>query len=259
MDRRPLDAATSQGLVLVVEDDEEMSRLLAKLLAADGYQVESVTDSEAAIAAVLGREPDLVLLDIVLGGEDGRDILRELRCVSDVPVVFLTGRGLEMDRVAGLKMGADDYVVKPFSPAELTARIESLLRRSRRNGYRHVPGDAIEFGALRVDRTTREVELHGRTVELTAKEFDLLAFLAASPRQVFSRAQLLDRVWSSSTEWQGEATVTEHIRRLRCKIEADPCQPRCITTVRGVGYRFEPGGVGADPATSGPGRSTRSV
>jgi DNA-binding response OmpR family regulator len=150
-------------------------------------------------------------------------------------------------------------VVKPFSPGELTARIESVLRRSRRGGYQQVRGGTIVFGALCIDPTSREVQLHGQAIELTAKEFDLLAFLATSPRQVFSRAQLLDQVWSSSADWQNDATVTEHIRRLRRKIEADPDRPAYITTVRGVGYRFEPGGLGAGPASSGPRRSARSV
>jgi DNA-binding response OmpR family regulator len=154
-----------------------------------------------------------------------------------VPVVFLTGRGHEIDRIAGLRMGADDYIVKPFSPGELTARVESVLRRAQpRSDHTGLLG----FGALHIDARTREVVLNQRRVDMTTKEFDLLYFLASSPRQVFSREQLLDQVWSSSSEWQTDATVTEHIRRLRRKIEADPDQPAWITTVRGAGYRFEP-------------------
>jgi two-component system phosphate regulon response regulator PhoB len=179
-------------------------------------------------------------LDVVLGGEDGRDLLVKLRQKSDVPAVFLTGRGLEGDRIAGLRMGADDYIVKPFSRGELSARIETVLRRTRpAPGGRSLRRVGLTFGELRIDLTTREVERAGELIELTAMEFNLLAFLASSPRQVFSRQQLLQNVWSSSSEWQDEATVTEHIRRVRRKIEVDPDHPRWITTVRGVGYRFE--------------------
>ena len=144
-----------------------------------------------------------------------------------------------MDRIAGLRMGADDYVVKPISRGELSARIESVLRRSRTT-RQSSNGQSLYFGSLRIDTLTREVENDGELIDLTTKEFDLLAFLSSSPRQVFSRQQLLQHVWSSSSEWQDDATVTEHIRRVRRKIEVDPDHPRIITTVRGVGYRFEP-------------------
>jgi DNA-binding response OmpR family regulator len=180
-------------------------------------------------------------LDIVLGSEDGREVLRELRLISDVPTIFLTGRGLETERIAGLKMGADDYIVKPFSLGEVSARIESVLRRSGANSLQHqIDAPNISFGDLQINDNTHEVRLAGKLLDLTSKEFSLLNFIAASPRQVYSRAQLLEHVWSSSSEWQNEATVTEHIRRLRAKIEEDPDHPRWIKTVRGVGYRFEP-------------------
>jgi len=191
-----------------------------------------------ALTAVAQQAPDLVLLDIVLGTEDGRDVLRELRQLSDVPVIFLTGRGLESDRIAGLKMGADDYVVKPFSLGELSARVESVLRRGSRPAATLT--NRMDFGDLVINDQTHEVTLNGELLELTAKEYSLLVFLATSPRQVFSREQLLEHVWSSSGEWQNEATVTEHIRWLRHKIESDPEAPKWITTVRGFGYRFEP-------------------
>jgi DNA-binding response OmpR family regulator len=233
---------SSQVRLLVVEDDAEMRNLLAQLLAADGYDVRTASDSRDAIRAVAGEEPDLVLLDIMLGDEDGRDVLKELRRMSDVPVVFLTARNHEIDKIAGLKMGADDYVVKPFSPAELAARVDCVLRRSHRPGK---TAGITDFGGLRINFLAREVEVQGEVVDLTPKEFDTLAFLAASPRRAYSRGQLLANVWGSSTDWQAEATVTEHIRRLRRKIEADPDQPRWITTVRGVGYRFEPGANGS--------------
>jgi DNA-binding response OmpR family regulator len=227
--------------ILVVEDDPDISDLLKRVLESDGYEVEMATDSAGALRAVEEHAPDLVLLDVVLGGEDGRDLLVKLRQKSDVPAVFLTGRGLEGDRIAGLRMGADDYIVKPFSRGELSARIETVLRRARPAAPPEAKEGAtgLTFGELRIDLTTREVERGGELIELTAMEFNLLAFLASSPRQVFSRQQLLQNVWSSSSEWQDEATVTEHIRRVRRKIEVDPDHPRWITTVRGVGYRFE--------------------
>jgi two-component system, OmpR family, phosphate regulon response regulator PhoB len=243
---------------LIVEDDQEMRLLLTTLLSADGYAVEAVATSSDALAAA---DADLVLIDIALGDEDGRDLLQELRRISDVPVVFLTGRGHEMDRIAGLKMGADDYVVKPFSPGELSARIDAVLRRARpKDGaITETAGKkGLEFGPLRIDPVAREVEVDNQLIDLTAKEFDLIAFLASSPRQVFSRQQLLQHVWSSSREWQDEATVTEHIRRVRRKIETDSERPQWITTVRGVGYRFEPEG-GAHRGRPGPEPITHSA
>jgi DNA-binding response OmpR family regulator len=235
---------TSKATLLVVEDDDYVRELLMSHLTHDGYEVHQAQDSMTAINVLAQKEPDLVLLDIMLGAEDGRDLLQEMRRVSEVPVVFLTARSHEIDRIAGLKMGADDYVVKPFSAGELSARVESVLRRTRRTTR---PSEIVIFGDLQINFSAREVQVCGRVVDLTPKEFDLLAFLAASPRQAFSRAQLLDHVWSSSADWQGEATVTEHIRRLRRKIERDPERPRWITTVRGVGYRFE---TASDPGLS---------
>jgi DNA-binding response OmpR family regulator len=232
-------ATTSATKILVVEDDPDMRNLLQRMLEGDGYVVDTAGDASSTLASATKFQPDLVLLDIELGGDDGRDILQALRESGDMPVIFVTGRGLEMDRIAGLRMGADDYVVKPISRGELTARIESVLRRSRVTRHA-LNGQSIYFGSLRIDTLTREVENEGALVDLTTKEFDLLAFLSASPRQVFSRQQLLQHVWSSSSEWQDDATVTEHIRRVRRKIEVDPDHPRIITTVRGVGYRFEP-------------------
>lgn len=236
------------GFVLIVDDDAETSRLLAILLGADGLETAVAANSADALLAVAAREPDLVLLDVSLGAEDGRDLFRELRCVSDIPVVFLTGRGHEIDRIAGLKMGADDYIVKPFSPGELAARVEAVLRRSGGPKPAAHRQSGLVFGELEIHRTSREVRVFGELVELTAKEFDLLLFLAESPRQVFTRAQLLDHVWKSSADWQDDATVTEHVRRLRRKVEVDPEHPSWIRTVRGVGYRFEPGAGGRRPA-----------
>jgi two-component system phosphate regulon response regulator PhoB len=227
--------------ILVVDDDQEMTKMLEKYLSNEGYQVTIATTGAAALSAASATEPELVLLDIVLGAEDGREILRDLRSISDVPVVFLTGRGLETERIAGLKLGADDYIVKPFSLGEVSARIETILRRSGVNTAQHaIERPDISFGDLQINENTHEVRLAGQLLDLTSKEFSLLNFIAATPRQVYTRSQLLEHVWASSSEWQNEATVTEHIRRLRAKIETDPDHPKWIKTVRGVGYRFEP-------------------
>jgi DNA-binding response OmpR family regulator len=223
--------------VLVVDDDDDVRNVLLRALGADGYSVDAVPDGPSARLALTSTPPpDLVVLDLGLAAEDGLDILTHLRETTDLPVILLTGRGEEQDKILGLKLGADDYLVKPFSSGELSARIASVLRRTRRAA----PAAAIEFEDLRVDLITREVIVRGESVQMTAKEFDLLAFLAASPRQVFDREQLLRHVWASSSEWQDSATVTEYVRRVRRKIEQDADRPRWVTTVRGVGYRFEP-------------------
>src|SRR5665213_1795983 len=183
--------------ILIVDDDLEMCEMLQRLLEADGYEVETVVTATDALDAVARNEPGLVLLDVVLDKEDGRDLLREMRLLCNVPVVFLTGKGTEIDRIAGLKMGADDYMVKPFSPGELSARVASILRRTQRAAIVCKNEEKIVFGNLSIDTSSREVFLESVQVMLTAKEFDLLAFLAADPRRVFNRHQLLTRVWDS--------------------------------------------------------------
>jgi DNA-binding response OmpR family regulator len=225
----------SRGRILVVDDEPDIRALLVRYLEMEGYQVDEAADAKGAFEALAANPPDLVLLDVMLSPDDGLEVLSQLRKESDVAVILLTGRGAEADRVVGLKLGADDYVVKPFSPAEVEARIASVLRR-----VRPAVATSLVFEGLTIGQATREVMVDGKLVTLTAKEFDLLNFLASSPRQVFTREQLLDRVWNSSSEWQGSGTVTEHIRRLRSRIEADPDHPRWITTVWGVGYRFNP-------------------
>jgi len=222
--------------VLVVDDDEAVRILLTRYLEMEGFQVEQVAEGGAALAAIEATHPDLVLLDLMLPAQDGLDILTRLRRDSDVPVILLTSRGSEADRILGLKLGADDYVVKPFSLGELTARIGSVLRRTRGEASSQ---SILQFDGLSLDLATREVTAGDLVVTTTAREFDLLAFLAASPRQVFTRQQLLAHVWDSSSEWQDPDTVTEHIRRIRRRIEPDPEKPRWIKTVRGVGYRFD--------------------
>lgn len=227
--------------ILLVDDDPEITKLLSTFLTTEGHEMLVASNGAEALAMVSSQNPELVLLDIVLGDEDGRDVLREVRLISDVAVIFLTGRGLESERIGGLKLGADDYIVKPFSLGEVSARIESVLRRSGVNMTQHqIETPDIAYADLLINESTHEVRLRGELLELTSKEFALLAFMASSPRQVYSRAQLLDHVWSSSSEWQNEATVTEHVRRLRAKIEVDPDNPKWIKTIRGVGYRFEP-------------------
>jgi len=223
----------------VVDDEAQVRTLVGRLLRHEGYVVCEAADATSALRTFDEREPDIVLLDVVMPNVDGIDLLGEIRKRSAVPVIMLSALGDEADRILGLRTGADDYMVKPFSPGELSARIESVLRRAR-NPVAPRDDGVLRFGALRIDPATRDVHVDGALVTLTAREFDLLVFLASSPRQVFDRQQLLAQVWSSSTEWQDPATVTEHVRRIRRKIEIDPDRPRWVKTVRGVGYRFEP-------------------
>jgi DNA-binding response OmpR family regulator len=221
--------------VLVVDDQAGVRRVVARALGDAGYEVAEAADGATALAMLTADPPDLVVLDLSLPRVAGLDVLTRLRSTSDVPVIILTGRGADAERIVGLDLGADDYVVKPFSPLELAARVRSLLRRTARG-----TSERLVFGPLTIELGTRDVSVEGEPVELTVKEFDLLAFLAASPRRVFSREHLLQEVWSSSSEWQDPGTVTQHIHRLRRKIEPDPGRPRWLHAVRGIGYRFEP-------------------
>jgi DNA-binding response OmpR family regulator len=222
--------------VLVVDDEPMVREVVARYLEREGFRVDAAGDGREARELIERRPPDLIVLDLMLPEVGGLDILTDLRRRTDLPVIVLTARGEEPDRVVGLELGADDYLVKPFSPRELVARVRSVLRRSAPRPAR----SRLEFDRLVIDPTTREVWVGDRAVELTPKEFDLLAFLAASPRQVFSRTQLLSQVWDSSPDWQDPSTVTVHVGRLRQKLEADPHNPRWVATVWGVGYRFEP-------------------
>ena len=230
--------SASGTAVLVVDDEPTVREVVATYLRRDGHVVTEAGDGTAAIELVQRERFDLVVLDMMLPGVNGLDILRRIRQMGDMPVIMLTARAEESDRVAGLELGADDYVVKPFSPRELAARVNGVLRRAAPKATTEVA--RLEFGPLVVDQRAREVILDGALIEFTPKEFDVLAHLAASPREVFSRADLLRDVWQSSPDWQDPATVTVHVRRIRNKIEADPENPRWITTVWGVGYRFEP-------------------
>jgi DNA-binding response OmpR family regulator len=230
----------SAHTVLVVDDEPMLRNLMSHLLHLEGYKVLEAEDGLTALDVVATENPDLVLLDVMLPARNGLDVLGDLRRTSDIPVILVSARAEEDDRVAGLRLGADDYVTKPFSAAELSARVASLLRRSVMRRAPARSGGRLTFAGLAIDLRTREVRVAGARVEMTAKEFDLLAYLAGQPREVFSRDQLLEQVWGSSSNWQSDATVTEHVRRLRRKIEVDPDNPRWITTVRGVGYRFDP-------------------
>ena len=230
----------SPATVLVVDDEPMVREVLVRYLELDGLRVHEAADGDEAVAWLARHEPDLVVLDIMLPGKDGLTILRRIRAASNVPVILLTARAEEADRVVGLELGADDYVVKPFSPREVAARARTVLRRTHAGAHGSMRDQgALQFEGLHIDPRTREVVVDGQLASLTAKEFDLLYALASSPRQVFSRRQLLAQVWDSSPEYQDPATVTVHIGRLRQKIEADPDTPRWITTTRGIGYRFE--------------------
>ena len=228
----------NQARILVVEDEPSIREVVSLYLSRAGYQVTVVKDGQAALESLAGQLPDLVVLDLMLPEVDGLEITRWLRERGDTPIIILTARREERDRIVGLEMGADDYVVKPFSPQELVSRVRAVLRRTKGSA----PGGGerpLVYGSLCIDPQTRLVTVEGDEKMLTAKEFDLLWTMARHPRQVFSRDQLLDLVWGL-TEYIDPSTVTVHVRRLREKIEIDPGNPHYVQTVWGVGYRFEP-------------------
>jgi two-component system, OmpR family, response regulator ResD len=222
--------------VLVVDDEPIVRDVVVRYLERDGYRTLTASDGDTAKALIEEREPSLVVLDVMLPGTDGLSLCRWIRGRSGLPVILLTARGEEADRIVGLELGADDYVTKPFSPRELAARVRSVLRRSNGSTPLH---EKIEFGEIELDGGSREARRAGAVIRLTAKEFELLSFLASHPRRVFSRDQLMARVWGYEAAVD-TGTVTVHIRRLREKIEADPGQPRHLHTVWGTGYRLDP-------------------
>jgi DNA-binding response OmpR family regulator len=224
--------------VLVVEDEPSIAEVVELYLKRAGFKVKVAGDGQAALEAVEQQMPDLVVLDIMLPNIDGLEITRWLRDQGDVPIIILTARRGEADRIAGLEMGADDYVVKPFSPQELVSRVRAVLRRTM-DRSEDAQEKQIKFEDLTIDPQTRLVSALGEEITLTAKEFELLWLLALHPRQVFTRQQLLERVWGLS-DFIDPGTVTVHVRRLREKIEVDPSKPSHIKTVWGVGYKFEP-------------------
>jgi DNA-binding response OmpR family regulator len=226
--------------VLIVDDDRRLAEVVTRYLERDGFAVAIADDGARGLEQALADPPDLVVLDLTLPAIDGLEVCRRLRREVSIPIVMLTARADEGDRVAGLELGADDYVTKPFSPRELTARIKAVLRRTQ-------PTDALSprvaplvtrDGSIAVDTVAHEVRVQGELVALTAKEFSLLAYLMAHSRRAFRREELLAAVWGWTVG--DAATVTVHMRRLREKIESDPSEPVYLSTVRGVGYRFEP-------------------
>src|SRR6266540_4580349 len=221
--------------VLVVDDEPHIRTVLRRYLEADGLTVAEAADGEAALAALRENPPDLVLLDVMLPGIDGIEVLRQLRIFSDLYVILVTARAEEIDKLVGLGVGADDYVTKPFSPREVTARVKAVLRRDR--APRAGEDTTLRFEGLAVDPAGREVEANGAAVTLSSLEFDLLAALARAPGRVFSRAQLLQQVWGYDF-YGDERVVDVHIRSLRQRLGDDAIDPHLIATVRGVGYKF---------------------
>ena len=224
--------------ILVVDDEPSICEVVSLYLQRAGYTVQVANDGRGALQMLTEALPDLVVLDVMLPSVDGLEITRRLRSVGNTPIILLTARREEADRILGLELGADDYVVKPFSPQELVSRVRAVLRRAQVGELRgEQEAAALTFEGLSIDGRARLVYVNQQAVALTAKEFDLLWFLARRPRQVFNRDQLLAEVWGE-TQYIDSSTVTVHVRRLREKLEADPAAPRFIQTVWGVGYRF---------------------
>ena len=227
---------SEMATVLVVDDEPIVRDVVVRYLQRDGFDTLEAGDGDAARSIIESGAADLVVLDVMLPGADGLTLCRWIRAGSDLPVIMLTARGEAADRIVGLEIGADDYVTKPFSPRELAIRVRNVLKRAETTPP---VADTLSFDGLTLDGKTREVTLDGEPVRLTGKEFDLLHFLASNPREVFSRTQLMDRVWGYEAALD-TGTVTVHIRRLRSKIERDPSTPRHLETLWGVGYRFVP-------------------
>ena len=226
----------TRGSILVVDDEPTIAEVVGRYLDRAGYEVSTAADGRSALEKATEQRPDLVVLDLMLPGIDGLEVMRRLRELDRerIPILLLTAKGEEIDRVTGLRLGADDYVVKPFSPAELVARVDAILRRIDTTPDQEPP---LAFGELVIDAAARRVTRGDAEVVLTQREFDLLLFLARHPQQAFTRSQLMDRVWQYSF-YTDTSTVTVHVRRLRSKIELDSERPRYLETVWGVGYRF---------------------
>jgi DNA-binding response OmpR family regulator len=222
--------------VLVVDDEPIVRDVVVRYLRRDGYETREAATGDEARQILESEPPELVVLDVMLPGTDGLELCRWIRSRSELPVIMLTARGEEADRIVGLELGADDYVTKPFSPRELAVRVRNVLRRTRPAS---VDAECVEFGPFEVDAAAREVRRDGTALKLTMKEFDLLWFLVSHPRRVFSRDQLMAGVWGYASALD-TGTVTVHIRRLREKVEDDPSHPQYLETVWGVGYRFNP-------------------
>lgn len=224
--------------ILVVDDEPSIREVMSLYLTRDGFNVVTAEDGAEALALARSEDPDLILLDVMLPFRSGLEITETLRGERSVPIILLTARTDEIDRINGLELGADDYVVKPFSPREVVARVRAVLRRSGPSEDRDEQSSRVEIGVFAIDPGERQVTVNERRIDLTATEFELLHFMALRPRQVFSRAQLLDNVWGADFV-ADESTVTVHIRRLREKVEEDASHPQFVQTVWGVGYRFD--------------------
>ena len=229
----------SAKTILVVEDEASIAEVVSLYLKRAGYNVQIASDGKKAMNIFERQTPDFVILDLMLPEVDGLSLTRWLRDRSNVPIIMLTARREEIDRIAGLEMGADDYVVKPFSPQELVSRVRAVMRRLGRDQVEAENERSLSFENLSIDPRSRVVKVKGSEVVLTAKEFDMLYLLAQHPKQVFTRVQLLERVWGGA-QYIDPGTVTVHIRRLREKIEDDASKPARLLTVWGVGYKFEP-------------------
>ena len=227
------------AFILVVEDEPSIAEVVSLYLGRAGYDVRTVGDGLAALDEVERRPPDRLVLDIMLPVLDGLEVTRRVRARGDTPIIMLTARKSEVDRIAGLEMGADDYILKPFSAQELVSRVRAVLRRTNAQPPSDPSEDRLEFGDLVIDPVARRVTVAGSERALTAREFDLLVTMARRPHAVFNRDKLLEIVWGSA-DYIDPSTVTVHVRRVRAKIEDDPSRPRHITTAWGVGYRFEP-------------------
>ena len=225
-----------RGSILVVDDEPVITDVVSRYLERAGYSTRVAADGFEALRLAGDAVPDLVVLDLLLPGLDGLEVMRELHERRPTRVILLTAKGEASDRIAGLQRGADDYVVKPFSQAELVARVDAVLRRAEPEPEREQP---IVFDGLEIDPGARTVSVRGDQVQLTVREFDLLLFLVRHPGQAFSRDQLMDSIWNY-TFYTDTSTVTVHMRRLRAKVEEDPSEPRWLQTVWGVGYRFQP-------------------
>jgi DNA-binding response OmpR family regulator len=252
--RESVTRVTGQSRVLVVDDDATVREVLRRYLTRDGHDVIEAADGVTGLGLVRSQHPDLLVLDLMLPGMDGLEVCREIRRTSTIPVIMLTALGQESDRVVGLEYGADDYVVKPFSPRELALRVGRVLERSRGTLATSTSATLVTSadGALSADPVSRTARLRGTELTLTGREFDLLHFLLQHPGQVFGRAEMMERVWGWT--FGDQSTVTVHVRRLREKIEPDPARPTRIVTVWGVGYRLDPGTPTAP--TEAQGRST---
>jgi len=227
---------TSVAKVLIVDDEPNIREVVGLYLRRDGHTVVSATDGEEALEVFRESEPDLVVLDLMLPKMSGLEVCRRMRADRRVPLIMLTARGEEEERIVGLSLGADDYVVKPFSPRELAARVAAVLRRVEESSG-DVDQKVLSFDGLRIDPNTREILVRGEPATLTAREFDLLHHLASSPGRVYTRDQLMELVWGYTFS-ADTSTVTVHVRRLREKVEPDPARPRYLQTVWGVGYKF---------------------